>query len=170
MGARWPITILVLFFYTRKGNINTVNSIYSSLIVVLRCYFCILPFSLETATSWSGLIIPPFRHTVAANFYELCLSFLAHIKITFLPFSQNAVSSHNITVIFFICFFCNLFSWYVSCWLCMVSAVTQHLEDSPRIRPGQHEFVKDKFCLTSLVSLCYRVTHLMGKGKAVDVV
>lgn len=52
----------------------------------------------------------------------------------------------------------------------MVSAVTQHLEDSPRIRPGQHEFMKDKFCLTNLVSLYYRVTHLMGKGKAVDVV
>lgn len=139
MGARWPITILVLFFYTSKGNINTVNSIYSSLIVVLRCYFCILPFSLETATSWSGLIILPFRHSAAANFYELCLPFLAYLKTTFLPFSQNTVPSHNITIIAFIYFFCNLFSWYVSCSLCMVNAVTQHLEDSPRIGPGQHE-------------------------------
>lgn len=131
MGARWPITILVLFFYTSKGNINTVNSIYSSLIVVLRCYFCILPFSLETATSWSGLIILPFRHSVAPNFYELCLPFLAHHKITFLPFSKNAVPSHNTTIIFLICFFSNLFSLYVPCSLCMVSAVTQHWRTAP---------------------------------------
>lgn len=156
MGARWPITILVLFFYTSKGNINTVNSIYSSLIVVLRCYFCILPFSLETATSWSGLIILPFRHSVAPNFYKLCLPFLAHLKITFLPFSQNTVPSHNMTIIFFICFFSNLFSWYVSCSLCMVSAVT---------RASQHEFMKRKFCLTNLVSLCYSLTHLMGRER-----
>lgn len=59
--------------------------------------------------------------SVAANFSEQCLPFLAHCKITFLPCSQNTFLSHKITITFLIIFFHNVFSQHVLCSLCMES-------------------------------------------------
>ncbi|PKU41386.1 rna-directed dna polymerase from mobile element jockey-like [Limosa lapponica baueri] len=38
------------------------------------------------------------------------------------------------------------------------------------IRPSQHRFIRDRSCLTNLISFYDKVTHLVDEGKAVDVV
>lgn len=49
----------------------------------------------------------------------------------------------------------------------MLSTVTRHVQGKQGIRLSLQGFVKDKSCLTNLISSCDRVTHLMGEGKAV---
>ncbi|KAK4810636.1 LOW QUALITY PROTEIN: hypothetical protein QYF61_007373 [Mycteria americana] len=44
------------------------------------------------------------------------------------------------------------------------------LKDNQGIKPSQHGFRKGRSCLTNLISFYNKVTHLMDKGKAVDVV
>lgn len=48
-----------------------------------------------------------------------------------------------------------------------LSAITQHIQDNWEIRPNQHGFRKDMFCLTNLSSFCDRVTPLVNEEKAV---
>ncbi|NXM07615.1 PO22 protein, partial [Tyrannus savana] len=52
----------------------------------------------------------------------------------------------------------------------ILRAITQHLQDGQGIRPSQHRFRKGRSCLTNLISFYDQVTHLVDKGKAVDVV
>jgi len=52
----------------------------------------------------------------------------------------------------------------------ILSAITRQLNSNHGIRPSQHGFLKDRSCLTSLISFYDRVTHLVEEGKAVDVV
>ncbi|GAB0181225.1 hypothetical protein GRJ2_000587800 [Grus japonensis] len=46
----------------------------------------------------------------------------------------------------------------------------QHVRDSQVIRLSQHGLMKDRSCLTLLISSCDKVTRLVDEGKAVDVV
>lgn len=43
----------------------------------------------------------------------------------------------------------------------------QNVHNSQGIRPNQHEFVKDRSLLISLVSFCDKITHFVDEGKAV---
>ena len=52
----------------------------------------------------------------------------------------------------------------------ILSALTGHMKDSQRIRPSQHGFLKDRSCLTNLISFYDQVTRLVDEGKAVVVV
>ncbi|KAK4828300.1 hypothetical protein QYF61_025312 [Mycteria americana] len=52
----------------------------------------------------------------------------------------------------------------------ILSAITRHVEDNQGIKPSQHGFRKGRSCLTNLISFYDKVTHLVDKGKAVDVV
>jgi len=52
----------------------------------------------------------------------------------------------------------------------ILSAVTRHVKDNQGIRPIQHGFMKDKSCFTNLISFSDQVAHLVGEGKAVDVI
>ncbi|KAK4824935.1 LOW QUALITY PROTEIN: hypothetical protein QYF61_021555 [Mycteria americana] len=52
----------------------------------------------------------------------------------------------------------------------ILSAITGHVQDNQVIRPSQHGFRKGRSCLTNLISFYDKVTHLVDKGKAVDVV
>jgi len=51
----------------------------------------------------------------------------------------------------------------------ILSAIMQHTRDDQVIRPSQQGFVKDRSCLTNLISFYDKVTHLVDEGKAVDV-
>jgi len=51
-----------------------------------------------------------------------------------------------------------------------LSTLTGHVNDSQRIRPSQHGFMKGRSCLTNLIPSYDQVTHLVDEGKAVDVV
>ena len=51
-----------------------------------------------------------------------------------------------------------------------MSEFTRHVQDNQGIRPSQHGFMKGRSCLTNLISFYDLVTHLVDKGKAVDVV
>jgi len=48
--------------------------------------------------------------------------------------------------------------------------LTGHVKDNQGIRPSQHGFMKNRSCLTNLVSFYDQVNCLMGRGKAVDVI
>ena len=48
--------------------------------------------------------------------------------------------------------------------------IARHVQDTQVIRPSQHGFTKGRSCLTNLISFYDLVTHLVGEGKAVDVV
>ena len=48
--------------------------------------------------------------------------------------------------------------------------ITWHLHGVQGIRPSQHGFMKDRLCLTNLISFYDWVTRLVDKGKAVGVV
>ncbi|KAK4826183.1 hypothetical protein QYF61_006127 [Mycteria americana] len=52
----------------------------------------------------------------------------------------------------------------------ILSAITQHVQDNQVIRPNQHGFMKDRSCLTNLISFYDKVTLLVDEGKAVDVI
>ncbi|KAK4832451.1 hypothetical protein QYF61_023175 [Mycteria americana] len=52
----------------------------------------------------------------------------------------------------------------------ILSAITRHVENNQGIKPRQHGFRKGRSCLTNLISLYDKVTHLVDEGKAVDVV
>ncbi|GAB0189217.1 mitochondrial enolase superfamily member 1 [Grus japonensis] len=52
----------------------------------------------------------------------------------------------------------------------ILSAIMQQVQDNQVIRPSQHGFMKGRSCLTNLISFYDKVTRLVGKGKAVDVV
>lgn len=52
----------------------------------------------------------------------------------------------------------------------ILSAIMWHVQDNQGIRSSQHKFMKDRSCLTNLISIYGRVTHLMDEGKAVSVV
>ncbi|KAK4807164.1 hypothetical protein QYF61_024284 [Mycteria americana] len=52
----------------------------------------------------------------------------------------------------------------------ILSAITQHVQDTQVIRPSQHGFRKGRSCLTNLISFYDKVTRLVDEGKAVDVV
>jgi len=52
----------------------------------------------------------------------------------------------------------------------ILSALTRHVKDNQGIRPSQHGFMKGRSCLTNLISFHDQVTHLVGDGKAVDVI
>jgi len=57
-----------------------------------------------------------------------------------------------------------IMAWFI------LSMLTGHVKDNQEIRPSQHGFMKDRSCLTNLISFYDQVTHLVGEGKAVDVV
>ena len=48
--------------------------------------------------------------------------------------------------------------------------ITRHVWDNCGIRPGQHGFMKSRYCLTNTISFYDWVTSLVDVGKAVDVV
>ena len=50
------------------------------------------------------------------------------------------------------------------------STIEGHLKNNAIIRPSQHGFTKGKSCLTNLLSLYDKVTHLVDEGKEVDTV
>jgi len=52
----------------------------------------------------------------------------------------------------------------------ILSAITWYTQDNQVIRPSQHGFMKDRSCLTNLISFYDKVTCLVDEGKAVDVV
>jgi len=52
----------------------------------------------------------------------------------------------------------------------ILSALTGHVQDNQRIRPRQHGFMKDRSCLTNLISFYDQVTCLVDERKAADVV
>ena len=52
----------------------------------------------------------------------------------------------------------------------VLKEITWHVWDSWGIRPSHHGFMKDRSCLTNLVSVYDLVTRLVDEGKAVDVV
>jgi len=52
----------------------------------------------------------------------------------------------------------------------LLSALTGHVKDNQGISPSQHEFMKGRSCLTSLISFCDQVTRLVDEGEAVNVV
>ncbi|KAK4829538.1 hypothetical protein QYF61_005177 [Mycteria americana] len=52
----------------------------------------------------------------------------------------------------------------------ILSAMTQHVQDTQVIKLSQHGFMKGRSCLTNLISFYDKVTHLVDEGKAVDVV
>ena len=51
----------------------------------------------------------------------------------------------------------------------ILSVLTGHVKDKQGIRPSQQGFMKSRSCLTNLISCYDQVTHLVGEGKAVDV-
>ena len=54
--------------------------------------------------------------------------------------------------------------------LIILSEITWHVWDNWGIGPSQHEFMKDRSCLTNLISFYDQVTRLVDVGKAVDIV
>ena len=52
----------------------------------------------------------------------------------------------------------------------IVKAITQHVLDNWGIRPSQHEFMKDRSCLTNLISFYDWVACLVDERKAVNTV
>jgi len=52
----------------------------------------------------------------------------------------------------------------------ILSALTRHVKYNQRIRPSQHGFMKDRSCLTNLISFHDQVTRLVDEGKAVGVI
>ncbi|GAB0203730.1 mitochondrial enolase superfamily member 1 [Grus japonensis] len=52
----------------------------------------------------------------------------------------------------------------------VMEQIMQHVQDNQVIRPSQHGFTKGRSCLTNLISFYDKMTHLVDKGKAVDVV
>ena len=52
----------------------------------------------------------------------------------------------------------------------MQGFLTRHVQDNQGIRPSQHGFMKDRSCLTNLISFKDKVTHLVDERKAVGVV
>ncbi|GAB0179958.1 mitochondrial enolase superfamily member 1 [Grus japonensis] len=52
----------------------------------------------------------------------------------------------------------------------ILSALTRQVQDNQGIRPSQHEFMKGRSCLISLISFYYQMTLLVDEGKAVDVI
>ncbi|KAK4831897.1 hypothetical protein QYF61_020044 [Mycteria americana] len=52
----------------------------------------------------------------------------------------------------------------------ILSAIIRRVENNQGIKPSQHGFRKGRSCLTNLISFYDKVTHLVDKGKAVDVV
>ncbi|GAB0208205.1 mitochondrial enolase superfamily member 1 [Grus japonensis] len=52
----------------------------------------------------------------------------------------------------------------------ILSAITQHVQDTQVIRPSQHGFMKGRSCLTNRISSYDQVIHSVDEGKAVDVV
>jgi len=51
-----------------------------------------------------------------------------------------------------------------------LNVITPYNQDSQVIRSSQHVFMKGRSCLTNLISFSDKITHLVGEGKAVDVV
>jgi len=52
----------------------------------------------------------------------------------------------------------------------ILSALNGHVKDNQGIRPSRHGFMKDRSCLTNLISFYDQVTHLVDEGKPVDVI
>ncbi|GAB0182802.1 mitochondrial enolase superfamily member 1 [Grus japonensis] len=50
----------------------------------------------------------------------------------------------------------------------ILSVLTRQVQDNQGIRPSQHRFMKDRSCLTNLISFYDLVTCLVDEGKAVD--
>lgn len=51
----------------------------------------------------------------------------------------------------------------------ILGAVRQHLRDSQGIRLTQRGFMRGRLGLTNLISFCDKKTHVVDKGKAVDI-
>ena len=52
----------------------------------------------------------------------------------------------------------------------VLGMITLHLQGNQGIKPNQHGFMKDKSCLTNLISSYDHVMHPDAEGKAMDVV
>ena len=52
----------------------------------------------------------------------------------------------------------------------ILRVIKRHLQGNQVIRPSQHGFMKDRSCLTNLISFYDKVTCWVDEGKAVDVV
>lgn len=50
------------------------------------------------------------------------------------------------------------------------SDLTWYVQDNQVIRPGQHGLVKGRCCLNNFISFNDKLTHLVDKEKAMDVV
>jgi len=57
-----------------------------------------------------------------------------------------------------------IIEWFI------LSALNGHVKDNQGIKPSQHGFLKGRSCMTNVISFYDQVTHLVDKGKAVDVV
>lgn len=52
----------------------------------------------------------------------------------------------------------------------ILDVISKQLEEKEVIRSSQHEFTKEKSCLTNLVSFCEVMTGWVDMGRAVDAV
>ncbi|GAB0182690.1 mitochondrial enolase superfamily member 1 [Grus japonensis] len=52
----------------------------------------------------------------------------------------------------------------------ILSSIMWHVQDNQAIRPSQHGVMKGRSCLTNLISLCDKVTHIVDEEEDVDVV
>lgn len=48
----------------------------------------------------------------------------------------------------------------------ILRATVQHVQGSQMVRTSQNGFLKGRSCWTNLISICERVTHLVGEGRA----
>lgn len=53
---------------------------------------------------------------------------------------------------------------------CILSVITQHMQNTQEIRPSQHGLIKGESYLTYVIFFYDQMTHLVDKGKAVNVI
>lgn len=51
----------------------------------------------------------------------------------------------------------------------ILETVSRHMNDEKIIRNNQHEFTKEKTCLTTLINFCDEMTGLIDEERVVDI-